>query len=67
MRRKNILLAVGMVLLAASPLCLHAQSGCTDSPEDPTAVLALLGSAAVFGEYIRRRFLAGRASRRENQ
>jgi XrtJ-associated TM-motif-TM protein len=32
-----------MLMLIAVPL--HAQTGCDDSPEDPTVVLALVGSA----------------------
>ena len=41
-------------LLAAALFCVvtahaHAQSGCVSSPENPTAVLAVIGSAgAVF-------------------
>ena len=33
----------GLLLLAALPL--HAQGGCVDSPENPTAVLGLIGIA----------------------
>ena len=65
MKKFKFLLAVGAVLVATS-LRLHAQDGCVDSPENPTAVLALLGSAAAFGGYLRRRFLAGRANRKDN-
>jgi XrtJ-associated TM-motif-TM protein len=36
-------LGCGLVLLVALPL--RAQTGCTDSPENPTAVLALVGGA----------------------
>lgn len=35
----------GFFLLAALPL--HAQGGCVDSPENPTAVLGLIGVAGV--------------------
>jgi XrtJ-associated TM-motif-TM protein len=41
-RRYALLLAL---LLAAVALPLRAQTGCADSPEDPTIVLALLGGA----------------------
>ncbi len=61
MKRLSLFLAVGILLVATSSLRLHAQTGCEDSPENPTAVLALLGSAAVFGKYAYGRFLAGRA------
>ena len=42
---KKSLLIVGIVLFIAATLPLHAQSGCGDSPEAPTAILALVGSA----------------------
>ncbi len=42
MTRRFGLLA--LVLLLA-PLAAHAQNGCTDSPENPTVVLALIGGA----------------------
>jgi XrtJ-associated TM-motif-TM protein len=41
-RRFSLLL---LFLFAAVALPLHAQSGCTDSPEAPTAALALVGGA----------------------
>jgi len=34
---------------------LHAQTGCVDSPENPTAVLALVGVAGAVVARIRRR------------
>jgi XrtJ-associated TM-motif-TM protein len=34
---------LGLLLLAALPL--HAQGGCVDSPENPTAILGLIGVA----------------------
>jgi XrtJ-associated TM-motif-TM protein len=53
-----------MALLAvaalALPLVARAQTGCTDSPENPTAVLALVGSGGAFLSYTRRRFKARR-------
>ena len=45
---------IRLSLLAVALFCVvspraHAQSGCVDSPENPTAVLAVIGSAgAVF-------------------
>jgi XrtJ-associated TM-motif-TM protein len=35
-----------MLMLIAVPL--RAQTGCDDSPEDPTVVLALVGGAGAF-------------------
>ena len=41
-----------LVLLVFAVLCialpLYAQQGCEDSPEDLTAILALVGTAGVF-------------------
>jgi len=62
MKRLKFLIAVGTVLVATS-LRLHAQTGCEDSPENPTAILALIGSVAALGDYARRRFLAGRGKK----
>jgi len=35
---------------------LHAQSGCDDSPENPTAILALVGGAGLFAQHMYRRY-----------
>ncbi len=44
--KKSPLLLVGTALLfLVSVPVLHAQSGCVNSPENPTAVLAVVGSA----------------------
>jgi len=56
------LLCVAFVLSVALPL--HAQSGCSDSPENPTAVLALVGSAGAFLSMARTRLKARRGSSR---
>jgi XrtJ-associated TM-motif-TM protein len=45
MNFKRMLLSMGFALLLASALPLRAQSGCVDSPEDPTIFLALVGGA----------------------
>ena len=47
-----------MFLLVAAPL--HAQTGCTDSPENPTVVLALVGSAGALFSALRNRIKAQR-------
>lgn len=49
-----------VLLLVAAPL--HAQSGCTDSPENPTVVLALVGSAGALFSTVRARLRARRNS-----
>lgn len=43
MKKTLFLLAFVFVLAATTPL--YAQAGCTDSPENPTALLAIVGSA----------------------
>ena len=49
MRLRKILFAGGLAALVAMALPLRAQTGCDDSPEDPTIVLALVGSAGMIG------------------
>ena len=39
--------------LAAVALPLRAQTGCDDSPEDPTIVLALVGGAGALAASVR--------------
>jgi XrtJ-associated TM-motif-TM protein len=60
--KKSSLLFFGcaLILLAAAPL--HAQTGCTDSPENPTVVLALLGGAGALFSAVRSRLQARRNS-----
>jgi XrtJ-associated TM-motif-TM protein len=48
------------LLLVAAPL--HAQNGCIDSPENPTAVLALVGFAGALFSTVRGRLKARRKS-----
>jgi XrtJ-associated TM-motif-TM protein len=45
MNLKKTLLALGFALIFAVALPLRAQTGCDDSPEDPTVMLALVGGA----------------------
>ncbi|MGD0471080.1 MAG: PExPT-CTERM protein [Terriglobales bacterium] len=45
MNPKKTLLAFSFFLMLAFALPLHAQTGCDDSPEDPTLVLVLVGGA----------------------
>lgn len=55
-------LALLVMTVLAVPMVAHAQTGCTDSPENPTAVLALVGSAGAFFVSARRRLKARRRS-----
>lgn len=43
--RYAVLSVISFLAFAAS---LHAQSGCTDSPEAPTVLLVLVGSLGMF-------------------
>jgi XrtJ-associated TM-motif-TM protein len=55
MNLKKTALAFAFALLLAAALPLHAQTGCDDSPEDPTIVLALLGGAGALITSLRAR------------
>jgi XrtJ-associated TM-motif-TM protein len=46
--KKSAFAFLGFALLLAVALPLHAQGGCDDSPENPTAILAVVGSAGAF-------------------
>jgi XrtJ-associated TM-motif-TM protein len=48
MNLKKTALAFAFTLVLAIAHPLHAQTGCDDSPEDPTIVLALVGGAGAF-------------------
>jgi XrtJ-associated TM-motif-TM protein len=60
--KKSSLLVIGSALLFSFALPLHAQSGCVNSPENPTALLAVVGSAGAFFVSARARFKARRNS-----
>ena len=58
---KNSLLAfLGLALLLSVALPLHAQDGCANSPENPTAILAAVGTAGAFFASARARIKARR-------
>jgi XrtJ-associated TM-motif-TM protein len=54
---------LGLFLLAAFPL--HAQGGCVDSPENPTAVLGLIGVAGACYVPVRNKLISILRKRRE--
>ena len=61
MKRSTLtFLAFALLLFIALPL--HAQGGCADSPENPTAILAVVGSAGAFFATARTRIKARRRS-----
>ena len=61
MKRRSLFpqFAVSVALLMF-PVLSHAQGGCENSPENPTVVLALIGSAAASVSALRRRMRAGK-------
>lgn len=61
--KKSSLLLIGSAVLLVVAAPLHAQNGCVNSPENPTVVLALVGSAGAFVASARARFKARRNSK----
>lgn len=55
-----VLLGCAVMVLVVAPL--HAQTGCDDSPENPTVVLALVGGAGALFSTLRTRLKARRDS-----
>jgi len=60
--KKSLPLFAWSALLLLVALPLHAQTGCTDSPENPTVILALVGSAGALFSTVRARLKARRNS-----
>lgn len=60
--KKSTLLLIGSAALLSIALPVHAQpGGCVNSPENPTIVLALVGSAGAFLASVRTRIKARRS------
>jgi len=57
---KSTVTFLGLALLFTLTLPLHAQVGCTNSPENPTAILAVVGSAGALFTTARARIKARR-------
>jgi XrtJ-associated TM-motif-TM protein len=53
-----VFLGCAVMVLVAAPL--YGQTGCTDSPENPTVVLALVGGAGALFSAVRARVRRGR-------
>jgi XrtJ-associated TM-motif-TM protein len=53
---KKLFLFISFVVVLAAATPLYAQNGCIDSPENPTALLAIMGSAGAFIAAARSRF-----------
>jgi XrtJ-associated TM-motif-TM protein len=60
--KKSALTFLSFALLLAVAIPLHAQDGCDHSPENPTAILAVIGSAGAFFSSARARIKARRQS-----
>jgi XrtJ-associated TM-motif-TM protein len=58
----STLLLLCSALLFSCALPLHAQDGCVTSPENPTAILAVVGSAGAFFVSARARIKGRRRS-----
>ncbi len=58
---KSALTFTALALLVFAALPLHAQDGCTNSPENPTAILAVVGSAGAFFATVRARIKSRRS------
>ena len=59
--KKTCLVLAGIALLSSVALPLYAQGGCVESPENPTAILAVVGSAGAFFVSARARIKARRS------
>jgi XrtJ-associated TM-motif-TM protein len=63
--KKTWFLLAGIALVSSVALPLYAQGGpdgCVNSPENPTAILAVVGSAGAFFVSVRARIKARRNS-----
>jgi XrtJ-associated TM-motif-TM protein len=61
--KKTCLVLAGIALLSSFALPLYGQDGCINSPENPTAILAVVGSAGAFFVSVRARIKARRNSK----
>jgi XrtJ-associated TM-motif-TM protein len=61
--KKSTLLFLGLALFLFAAHSLHAQNGCENSPENPTAILAVVGSAGAFLASARARIKVRRRSK----
>jgi XrtJ-associated TM-motif-TM protein len=61
--KKTCLVLAGIAFLSSVALPLYGQDGCINSPENPTAILAVVGSAGAFFVSVRARIKARRNSK----
>lgn len=62
---KKAILSVALAISMMAAIPAHAQSGCEDSPENPTLVLAGLAGGVFAISSLRTRLRAGRAPKRD--
>jgi len=60
--KKTCLVLAGIALLSSVALPMYGQDGCVNSPENPTAILAIVGSAGALFASVRTRIKARRNS-----
>lgn len=60
--KKALLLSLWCAAILSVSVPLYAQTGCNDSPENPTIVLALVGGAGALFSAVRTRLKARRKS-----
>jgi XrtJ-associated TM-motif-TM protein len=53
--KRSFAVSLGCALFLVTARTLQAQSGCTDSPENPTVVLALVGGVGAFYSAVKAR------------
>jgi XrtJ-associated TM-motif-TM protein len=58
--KKSMIVLLGCAVMVLVAVPLHAQTGCGDSPENPTVVLALVGGAGAAFSTLRTRLRARR-------
>jgi len=63
--KKAVSLTFLTLALSAAAYPLHAQNGCLDSPDNPTAVLAIVGVAGVYAPCLKNRGIGRRTSTRK--
>jgi XrtJ-associated TM-motif-TM protein len=61
--KKSTLLLIGSAVMLTVCAPVFAQGGCVNSPENPTVVLALVGSAGAFLASARNRIKARRSAK----
>jgi XrtJ-associated TM-motif-TM protein len=62
MKKFSLFAALALVMFAAKPA--HAQSGCDDTPENPTLILGGLASGVFAVNSLRTRYRASRAPKK---